>query len=126
MGFGPNDAEEILDAAENISTSAHGGKLHLLGYGFVVPLVIGYFAYNAWVDREAWWISTEGIGRERITGDAARAMAVCYLCAAAFMHFRWCWGLLGFERVSRAGVLMALWVAVGAMLTALGFWIGGM
>lgn len=126
MGFGSNDSDDILDTAESISTAAHGGKLHLLGYGFLVPFVIGYFAYKAWVEQQALWISTEGIGREKITGDAARAMAVCYACAAAFMHFRWCWGLLGFERISRAGVLMALWFAVGAMLTSLGFWIGGM
>jgi hypothetical protein len=126
MGFGSNDAEDILDDAESVSTPASGGKWHLLGYGILVPLVIGYFAFKAWVDREALWISSEGIARDKITGDAARAMAACYACAAAFMHFRWCWGLLGFERVSRAGVLIALYVAVGAMLTALGFWIGGM
>jgi hypothetical protein len=125
MGFGPNDTEDILDTAESASSSAEGGKLHLLGYGIVVPVIIGYFAYKAWVNQQALWISTEGISREKITGDAARAMAVCYACAAAFMHFRWCWGLLGFGRVSRAGVLLALYVAVGALLTSLGFWIGG-
>jgi hypothetical protein len=120
------EGEEILDHAEDISTPAYGGKWHLLGYGILVPLVIAYFAFRAWEEREALWISTEGIAKDKITGDGARAMAVCYGCAAVLMHFRWCWGLLGFERVARAGVTIALLVGAGAMLTSLAYWIGGM
>ncbi len=117
--------EGILDSAEDLSTPAYGGKWQLFGSGVILPLVICYFAARAWIERDAIWISGEGIAKERITGDAARAMAVVYLCGAAFMHFRWCWGLLGFEKTSHAGVAIALYLGIGAMLTTLGFWIAG-
>ena len=117
--------DDIVDAAEDLSTPASGGKFHLIVYGIIVPLVICYFASLAWIEKEAVWISSEGLAKERITGDAARAMAVAYLCSAAFMNFRWCWGLLGFEKTSNAGVAIALYVGIGAMLTALGFWLAG-
>lgn len=120
-----HDGREIVDAAEDLSTPVYGGKWHLIGYGIIVPLVICYFAARAWIEKDAIWISSEGLAEERVTGDAARAMAVVYCCGAAFMNFRWCWGLLGFEKTSAAGVLIALYIGIGAMLTALGFWIAG-
>lgn len=125
MNFSPEHEQEIADQAEDISTPAYGGKWHLIGYGILVPLGICYFALKAWMDRDALWISTGGIAQDKITGDAARAMAVVYVCAATFMHFRWCWGLLGFGRISHAGVAISLYLGIGGMFTTLAFWIGG-
>ena len=125
MNFSPEPEQEVFADAEDISAPAYGGKWHLIGYGILVPLGICYFAFNAWVERDALWISTGGIARDKITGDAARAMAVVYLCGAAFMHFRWCWGLLGFGKISHAGVAIALYIGIGAMLTTLGLWVAG-
>lgn len=114
-----------MDEAETLAAPACACKWHLIVYGILVPAVITCFAVMSWLYREALWISSEGITSDTINGDAARAMAIVYLCAGSYMHFRSFWGALGFEKTSRAGVMIALYIGIGAMLTTLGLWIAG-
>lgn len=125
MNTGSDQDNNIVDTVSQLTTPAYGSKWHLIGYGIIAPLVICYFAARAWIEEDALWISTEGIAKEHLTGDAAKAMAVVYLCGAAFMNFRWLWGLLGFEKISHAGILLALYIGIGALLTAMAFWVAG-
>ncbi|MFC7339390.1 hypothetical protein ACFQY0_19515 [Haloferula chungangensis] len=48
-----------------------------------------------------------------IKGDAARSMAVTYLAAACFSHFRWFWGLLPSYRIFTAGIVVSMILGLG-------------
>jgi hypothetical protein len=53
-----------------------------------------------------------------LAGDAARALAVCYMSIDAFCHFRWFWGLLGEERIFKVGIVCSMLAGIAAGVTA--------
>ncbi len=126
MNFSKGPGEDITDLAENLGTTRTSAWPSLIGFGIVAPIVAAFFAARAWITENAIWFSLSH--RESsfdLTGDAAKVMAAVYACAALFIHFRWFWGGMGFEKTSNAGMASALYLGVGAMLTALAFAIAG-
>jgi len=107
----PLDFEDLAHPPESVGK----GKLILLG--IILPAVIAYWAAQAWIHETAYWPGrgTRGVN---ITGEAARYMAVCYLSVAAFVHARWFWGALQFERVFKVGIVSTMIVGLIAGLTA--------
>lgn len=83
-----------------------GGKGRIALLGVILPAVIAFFAAKAWMNEEAYWPGRRG--GATITGEAARYLAVCYLSVAAFCHSRWFWGLRGFERAFKAGIITSI------------------
>jgi|GEM_PF-6023323 len=94
-----------------------GGRWNIVVLGVVLPLVIGYFAAKIWIDQEAVWPGGRR-GNLKVKGDTARALAVCYLSAALFCHFRWYWGLVGSYRMFEVGTVISLLVGLVGYLTA--------
>ncbi len=126
MNFSQKPGEDISDLAENLATPRTTAWLSFVGLGIVAPILAAFFAALAWITGKAIWFSlSHQESSFDLTGDAAKAMAVVYACAAIFIHFRWFWGGIGFEKTSHAGMATALYLGIGAMLTALVFAIAG-
>ncbi|MFT4177225.1 MAG: hypothetical protein QM627_11290 [Luteolibacter sp.] len=90
-----------------------GGRVKQIVLGVILPLAIGYFAYQAWVTREALWLGFGTNGTLKLDGKAAQAMALCYLAPALFAHFRWFWGLVPVYKIFEIGVVLAILVGLG-------------
>ncbi|MFT3991517.1 MAG: hypothetical protein QM680_08900 [Luteolibacter sp.] len=90
-----------------------GGRVKQVLLGVVVPLVIGYFAYQSWVKQEAVWFGAGAGGSLKLHGKAAQSMALCYAAPALFAHFRWFWGLVPVYRIFEIGVILAILVGLG-------------
>ncbi len=101
-----------LSDIEDLAYPPSGGKWKMLSGGILLPLGIGYFAVRAWIDREAVWFGRNDINLD-LKGEAARAMALCYLGAAAWAHFRWFWGLKPAWRVFTIGTVCSLVLILG-------------
>ena len=98
----------------------------MVGYGVLVPIIITGFAVRSWIIEDATWFNISRRGEEfELKDQAAKYMACAFFGGALFMHFRWFWGLMGFERIARAGVAIVLYLSVGALLASLGFAIAG-
>jgi hypothetical protein len=118
-----------ITAAENLSKSMthdfedfayppSGGRMKMVVLGIMLPGIITYFGTRAWWLEEAIW---PGRGNSSIVvhGECARAMAVVYLSVAAFIHFRWFWGLIPADRTFQAGAVCSLFTFLGALIYAL-------
>ena len=105
---------EIFDI-ESLAWPPNGGKVKLVVLGLLVPAIIAGFAARSWIQQEA-WLPTKTSGWYGVHGQDALATAAAYLSAAVFMHSRWCWGLLGFDRIFQAGTILALLAFVGSMI----------
>ena len=103
---------------EDFAYPPTGGRLKLVLLGIALPGIIARFGLLAWVLEEAWWPSRRGSG-EIIHGESAQAMAIVYLSVAAFIHFRWFWGLLPADRTFRVGTVCSLLTFLGALIWAL-------
>lgn len=104
------------DAAqlERLAYPPSGGVDKLVFLGIVLPLVIGFFGVRAWVTGEAFWYGSRGSGMT-VRGPAAQALAVVYVSAALFCHFRWCWGLTRFYRIYETGTVLSLLGVAGGI-----------
>ena len=102
---------------EDLAYPPNGGSLKLLVLGIIVPGTVAYFGYQAWASQEAWWPGRGG--GVMVHGEAAQAMAAAYLSMAAFIHFRWFWGLLRAERTFQAGTVLSLFSFLIALIWAL-------
>lgn len=94
-----------------------GGKVKLTLYGLILPALIIYHAADTWLSQETYWP-----GRRSgmvVRGECAQAMAVIYLSIAAFIHFRWFWGLLQKDRIFQVGTVGSLVTALAAFIWAL-------
>ena len=111
--FEHRDEQLALDA-EDLAYPPSGGLFKLVILGCLVPLAIGYFAVDGWIEREAVWFGSRR-SRVRLTGLAAQAMSVSYFSMAVFCHFRWCWGLLGHYAIWKAGSVLALLGFLGGL-----------
>ena len=105
--------------AEDLAYPPTGGRLTLVLLGIVLPGVIAYFGVKAWVLEEAYWPGNHGNG-VIIFGVAAQAFAVTRLSVACFCHFRWCWGLLGYDRVFEVGTAISVIFFLVSMVYAVG------
>ena len=98
------------DTAEGIEDLAYpptGGLPHLILFGIVTPLIIGYFGIKAWVTEEAIWFGSRQSDMI-VRGATARGLAIVYTSVATFFHFRWCWGLIPVYRVYHFGMILSL------------------
>jgi len=95
-----------------------GGRWKIVLLGIALPLFIAYWAEEAWVHQEA-VLPAGRRGTLTVTGDIARALAVCYLSAAAFCHFRWYWGLVSSYAVFVRGTVISLLAGLAGFFTAL-------
>lgn len=108
----------MTDEFENLAYPPAGGRIKLLLLGILLPAVILRIACRAWLTQEAWWPGRQGSG-VTVHGESAQAIAIVYLCVAAFVHFRWCWGLLQWDRTFQAGTVCSLLIFLGALIWAL-------
>lgn len=113
MGWWNRDLDSNDEGFSDLSYPPDsGGRGKLVVLGFLVPTVIAGFAVRAWVLQEAIWFG-RGNSDMELHGEAARAMAVCYLGAAVFCHARWFWGLRGSWRAFEWGTVLALLTILG-------------
>lgn len=112
MNWNENPNRHTLGDIENLSYPPTGGRVKMVLLGGVLPLLIAYFAAKAWIDQEAIWFG-RGNSDMTVKGDAARAMAICYLASALFSHFRWFWGLLPSYRVFSIGIVLSMILGLG-------------
>ena len=109
------NGEDIL----NLSYPPSGGRLKMVFLGLLLPAWIAFHAWKAWTSREAIWF---GDGTEMdVTGDTARAMAVCYLATALLAHFRWFWGLWPSFRVFEIRTILSIILGLGGCGSAFYF-----
>lgn len=103
--------------AEDLGYMPAGGRLKLILLGVLLPGIIVWYGSQSWVHELAWWPARQG--RDLVVrGEAAQAMAVVYCSVALFIHARWFWGLLQWERTFTAGTVMACLLFLGALLWA--------
>ena len=77
-----------------------------------------YFGiWHVWTSEEAWWPGNRGSG-VMAHGEAAKALAVLYMSVSAFVHTRWCWGLLGYNRMFETGTVISILGILGSMIWA--------
>lgn len=114
MNWMDNPYRHTATEVEDLSYPPSGGRTKLILLGILLPLVIGYFAAKAWVTEEAIWL---GQNDDHITvhGMTAKALAVTYLSAGLFCHFRWCWGLIPIYRVYEMGTVASLLGILGGL-----------
>lgn len=79
-----------------------GSRFTMIVFGILIPGVIGYFAFDVWVDQGIYWPSRR-LYDLTIQGDAARACAVVFMSIGTFIHFRRFWGLRQHDRVYQIG-----------------------
>jgi hypothetical protein len=108
----------MSDDFEDLAYPPEGGRVKLILLGLVVPGVIAYFAARAWVNQQAYWPGSRGSGMT-VRGEAAQALAMAYMSIGAFMHFRWCWGLMSAHRTFQIGTVCSLLVFLGCLIYAL-------
>ncbi len=90
-----------------------GGWVKLALLGVALPIVIWYFAGKAWITEEATWIGSRQ--NMLVDGNAAKSIAVVYLSAGLFCHFRWCWGIIPVYRVFEIGTVVSLLGVIGGL-----------
>ena len=90
----------------------NGGRLKMVLAGLLLPLWVGYRAWVAWTTETAIWFGNRSSDME-VKGDTAKAIAVCYLAAALFAHFRWFWGLWPCYRLFEIGIVLAMILGLG-------------
>lgn len=112
MGWNDNLNGNSLDNIEDLSYPPSGGRFKMVILGVLLPTAIGYFAARSWICQEAIWFGRGG-GSMTVKGEAARSLAVCYLGAAGFCHFRWFWGLVPSYRAFTIGIVLSLIVGLG-------------
>lgn len=103
--------------AEDLSYPPSGGRVKLTLLGIALPLGVVAIGVHSWTSQEAWWPGSRGSG-VMVHGDAAKAFAVLYMSLSAFVHSRWCWGLLGYNRVFETGTVISILGFLGSMLWA--------
>ena len=81
--------------------------------GGLLPLWIAYRSWIAWTTEKAVWFG-QGRSDMEVAGDTAKAIAICYLAAALFFHFRWFWGLWPSYRVFEIGIILSMILGLGA------------
>ncbi|MGJ8696526.1 MAG: hypothetical protein ACSHYF_09425 [Verrucomicrobiaceae bacterium] len=92
--------------AEDFAYPPNGGNLKLILLGIILPLVIFYFARQAWVTEEAVWF-----GRRHdvtIQGDAAKWMSLAYASVGGFCFSRWCLGIIASYRLFELGTILSI------------------
>ncbi len=112
MNWNKNFNEGTVDDIESWAYPPSGGRVKMILLGMMAPLAIGGYAVHAWIVQEATWFgrrSTDIV----VTGEAARALAVCYFAIAAFCHFRYFWGLWPAYRVFEIGIVLSMIVGLG-------------
>lgn len=107
MNWFRHSREDVADGIEDLAYPPSGGTFNLITSGIILPLVILWFAGDAWISQEALWFGNRGHSIT-VRGDTARSLAVALLGTALFMHFRWCWGLIPVYRVFRIGTTIGL------------------
>ena len=112
MNWLGNSDYDSADEVESLSYPPSGGRVKLILLGLVLPLVIGYFGIRAWITEEAVWFGNRN-SNITVHGRAAQALAVTYVSAALFCHFRWYWGLVPVYRVFEIGTAVSLIGVIG-------------
>lgn len=101
-------------AGEDVDRWSHppnGGTWKLICLGIILPIVLVWVGFDAWVNRETIWLFVEGMGTAN--GRTAMALAVTYWGAGLFSHSRWFWRILPFYPAYEIGSIVALLLMVG-------------
>jgi hypothetical protein len=99
----------------DFSHAPTGGRFQQVLRGLVIPGVIIAVAARCYIYRHALWF---GFGHSSsssvwLSGQAAQAMAGCYLSIGLFIHFRWFWGLVPVYRVFISGLVLSMIFGLG-------------
>ena len=120
MSWNDNYYRQTPNDIENLSYPPTGGRVKMVLLGVILPVVIAYFAVDAWITEVAWWPGSRGSGF--VThGSAAKAVAAAYLSAGMFCHSRWFWGLFPVYRVFEIGTVVSLLGFLGALIAGVCF-----
>ena len=119
MSWNRNPHRETADQMEDLSHPPSGGRIKMIVRGVVLPLVVFWFAAEAWIDQEAWWFGHHNGSNVKLRGDAARGMAACWAGVAGFLHFRYFWGLWPAPRLFSIGVVLSIILGLGGCGAAL-------
>jgi hypothetical protein len=102
-----NPYRHTASDAEDLSYPPSGGRVKLVLFGSILPLVIIYFGAQAWITEEAIWFASRGSVIE-VHGPTAKTLGIFFTSIGLFCHIRWFWGLLGFYRVFEVGTVISL------------------
>ena len=113
MGWNDNPYRSASEDMENLAYSPSGGRVKMIMWGVVLPMLVLWHAAGCWIDQEAWWFGGRWSSDVKLRGDAAKGMAVCWAGVAGFLHFRYFWGLWPVCWLFRAGVALSILLGLG-------------
>ena len=107
MKWFENPFRHTATEAENLSYPPSGGRVKMVLFGIILPIVIVYFGVQAWITEEAIWFGRRGSDMD-VRGKTAKALGVIYASVGLFCHFRWFWGLIPVYRAFEIGTTISL------------------
>ena len=110
-----NPFRHTATEAEDLSYPPSGGWVKMVLFGIILPAIVVYFGFQAWITEEAVWFSSRNSSDLDVRGKTAKALGVVYASVGLFCHFRWFWGLIPVYRAFEIGTTISLLGVLGGI-----------